>query len=94
MKTLADFVKITFRKMLVQSHRKYGIEIEETACFKEPNENGLFHLNLLVRGLDSICESVNLVLCVPTAVQLAQQAPDTSFAEANHRMHTEAIISM
>ena len=93
-KTLVDFVRITSREMLVKSHRECGIEIEETACFKEPNENGLFHLNLLAQGLDNICESVNLVQCVPTAVQLTQQAPDTSFAEANQRMHTEAIISM
>ena len=93
-KTLADFDGPTFREMFVKSHQECGIEIEETTCFKEPNENGLFHLNLLVRGLDNICESVNLVLRVPTAVQLVQQAPDTSFAEANHRMRAEAIISM
>ena len=93
-KTFADFDRTTFREMLVKSHRECGIQIEGTACFKEPNENGLFHLSLFVRGLDNICESVNLVLCVPTAVQLAQQAPDTSFAEANHRMRAEAIISM
>ena len=61
-KTFADFDRITFREMLVKSHRECGIEIEETACFKEPNENGLFHLSLFVRGLDNICESVNLVL--------------------------------
>ena len=99
-KTLADFDRTTFREMLVKSHQECGIEIEETTCFKEPNENGLFHLNLLVRGLDNICESVNLwkkyrrCFRLPTAVQLAQQAPDTSFAEANHRMRAEAIISM
>ena len=97
-KTLADCDRITFQEMLVKSHRECGIEIEETACFKEPNENGLFHLSLFVRGLDNICESVNLVVCVPIAVQLAQQVPDTSFAErfaeANHRMRSEAIISM
>ena len=92
-KTLADFDEVTFREMFVKSHRERGIEIEETAWFKEPNDNGLFHLNLFVRGLDNICESVHPVLCVPTAVQLAQQAPDTSFAEANHRMRAEAIIS-
>ena len=93
-KTPADVDKVTFREMLVKSRRECGIEIEETACFKEPNENGLFHFYFLVRGLDNICESVNLVQSVPTAVQLAQQAPDTSFAEANHKMRTEAIISM
>ena len=93
-KTLVDFVRITFREMPVKSHRECGIEIEETACLKEPNENGLFHFYFLVRGLDNICESVNLVQCVPTAVQLTQQAPDTSFAEAHHRMRTEAILSM
>ena len=93
-KTRADFDGPTFREMFVKSHQECGIEIEETTCFKEPNENGLFHLNLLVRGLDNICESVNLVLRVPTAVQLVQQAPDTSFAEANQRMRAEAIISM
>ena len=93
-KTLADFDGPTFREMFVKSHQECGIEIEETTCFKEPNENRLFHLNLLVRGLDNICESVNLVLRVPTAVQLVQQAPDTSFAEANHRMRAESIISM
>ena len=93
-KTLADFDGPTFREMFVKSHQECGIKIEETTCFKEPNENGLFHLNLLVRGLDNICESVNLVLHVPTAVQLVQQAPDTSFDEANHRMRAEAIISM
>ena len=49
-KTPADFDRITFREMLVKSHQECGIEIEETACFKEPNENGLFHLNLLVRS--------------------------------------------
>ena len=38
-KTLVDFVRITFREMLVKSHRECGIEMEETACFKEPNEN-------------------------------------------------------
>ena len=37
-KTPADFDRTTFREMLVQSHRECGIEIEETACFKEPNE--------------------------------------------------------
>ena len=93
-RTPADFDRITLRGVLVKSHRECGIEIEETACFKEPNENGLFLLNLFVRGLDNICESVSLVLRVPTAVQLVQQAPDTSFAEANHRMRAEAIISM
>ena len=93
-KTLADFDGHTFREMFAKSHQECGIEIEVTTCFKEPNENGLFHLNLLVRGLDNICESVNLVLRVPTAVQLVQQAPDSSFAEANHRMRAEAIISM
>ena len=35
----ADFVGISFREMLVKSHRECGIEIEETACFKGPNEN-------------------------------------------------------
>ena len=54
-KTPADFDRITFREMLVQSHH--------------------------------ICESVFLVLCVQTAGQPAQQAPDASFAEANQRMH-------
>ena len=49
-KTPADFDRTSFREMLVQSHQECGIEIEETACFKEPNENGLFHLNLLVRS--------------------------------------------
>ena len=93
-KTRADFDGPTFRVIFVKSHQECRTEIEETTCFKEPNENGLFHLNLLVRVLDNICESVNLVLRVPTAVQLVQQAPDASFAEANHRMRAEAIISM
>ena len=38
-KTLADFVRITFREVLVKSHREFGKEIEETACSKEPKEN-------------------------------------------------------
>ena len=38
-KTFADFDRITFREMLVKSHRECGIQFEETACFKEPDEN-------------------------------------------------------
>ena len=34
-----DFDRTTFREMLVKSHRECGIEIEETACCKEPDEN-------------------------------------------------------
>ena len=99
-KTPADFDRITFRDMLVQSHQECGIEIEETTCFKEPNENGLFHLNLLARSrsqfkwlavarniLTKHRVHVMFVLCVQTAGQPAQQAPDASFAEANQRMH-------
>ena len=41
--TLADFDRTAFREMLVKSHRECGIiptgiEIEETTCFREPNE--------------------------------------------------------
>ena len=38
-KTPADFDRITFREMLVKSHRVFGLEVEEAACSKEPNEN-------------------------------------------------------
>ena len=84
MKTFADFDGPTFQEMFVKSHQERVVASEETTCFKEPRENGLFHLNLLVQGLDNIGESVHLVLRIPTAAQLVQQATDTSFAEANH----------
>ena len=38
-RTPADFDRITLRGVLVKSHRECGIEIEETAYFKEPSEN-------------------------------------------------------
>ena len=63
-KTLADFDGPTFREMFVKSHQECGIEIEETTCFKEPNENGLFHLNLLVRG-----RRQHLRVCKPCAAR-------------------------
>ena len=63
-KTLVDFVRITFREMLVKSHQECGIEIEETACFKEPPE-GMAEEAWRVLGTWDGHHALRLVLGLP-----------------------------
>ena len=47
----ADFSAESFRALVVAAHTACGVDLVETAFFKEPHENGTFHNNLLVRSL-------------------------------------------
>ena len=45
-----DFDRESFREMVVKCLAECGVQVIETACFKEPHANGDPHLNLLVRA--------------------------------------------
>ena len=49
-KTPADFDHNGFREVVAESHTACGVELVETACFREPHASGKPHLNLLVRA--------------------------------------------
>ena len=50
LKTPASLSKTEFRDLALECHTAAGVDLVETACFRELRSNGLPHLNLLVRA--------------------------------------------